>query len=102
MSDLNNVKEFLEKAIAANSKALEVQMGFYESFTRRQGETLVKLADERINSLKSIANCGSFEKAVEKNGEFESLAKEALEALHKSNVAAFEEFSASLKNVYNV
>ncbi|ARN72896.1 hypothetical protein [Oceanicoccus sagamiensis] len=102
MSELDNVKEFIEQAVETNTKAVEMQMSFYESFSRRQGEAMAKLADQRIDSLKEIANCGSFEKAIETNTAFEQQAKENLEALFNSNVKAFEEFSDSLKTVYTV
>jgi hypothetical protein len=102
MTDLNNAKEFIAKAIEANSKAVEMQMNFYQDFTRRQGKTIASLSDERMNSLKEITECGSFEKMIEKNKAFEQQAKESLEALHQTNVSAFEDFSESLKSVYAV
>ncbi len=102
MSDLNNVKEIIEKAVESNGKAVEMQMSFYKDFTRRQGETLAQLADKRMSSLHEIASCDSIEKAIENNVAFEKQAKESLEALHASNISAFEELSNSLKGVYNI
>ena len=102
MSELDNVKKMLDKAVKTNGKAVEIQMSFYETFSRRQGEAMAKLADQRIDSLKEIANCGSFEKAIETNTAFEKHAKENLESLFTSNIKAFEELSTSLKGIYKV
>lgn len=100
MSDLDKVKAIIEKAVETSGEAIEIQINFNKDFTRRQGEALAKLADQRLHSLKQMAASDSIEKAIAKNAAFEQQAKESLEALHTSNMAAFEEFSNSLKGVY--
>lgn len=102
MSDLDKVKDIIEKAVKTNGKAIEMQINFSKDFTRRQGEALATLADQRLDSLKEMASSDSVEKAIANNAAFEQQAKESLETLHSSNMAAFEEFSNSLKSFYSL
>jgi hypothetical protein len=100
MSELDKVKAMLEKTVASNSKAFELQTSFYQTFTRRQTEAWAQLADARIGSLKDIASSSSIEEALSKNGDFERQTKEGFETLHQANVKAFEEFTNSLIDLY--
>ncbi|MFT5692726.1 MAG: hypothetical protein ACI92E_002062 [Oceanicoccus sp.] len=102
MIDLNQIKETIEKAANSNKEAFELQLGFFEGFTRRQGEAMAELADSRINSLKAMAASADFENALQNNTAFEADAKQRLEKLHAENVDAFAQFSESLKSAYNI
>lgn len=102
MIDLNQIKETIEKAANSNKEAFELQLGFFEGFTRRQGEAMAELADSRINSLKAMAASTDFENALQNNTTFQADAKQRLEKLHAENVDAFAQFSESLKSAYNI
>lgn len=100
MSDLNKVKEFVENSVKANAEALKLQVEFYENFSRRQGECLAELADNRISSLKEMTDSGSFDKSIAINGNFENEAKIRLEKLHEENVKSVTSLTESLKKLY--
>ncbi len=102
MIDLNQIKETIENAAKSNKEAFELQVGFFEGFTRRQGEVMAELADARVNSLKEMAASGDLQKALQNNTAFQADAKQRLEQLHTENVDAFSKFSESLKSAYNI
>jgi len=100
MNDFSQIKESIEKVAQSNKEAIELQMNFFEAFSRRQAAALAELADARINSLKEMASSGALDKAFAQNAQFEGEAKQRLEQLHGENVESFNEFSTTLKSLY--
>jgi len=100
MNDFSKIKESIEKVAQSNKKAIELQMNFFETFSRRQAEALAELADARISSLKEMAGSDALEQAFAKNTQFEGEAKQRLEQLHGENIESFNEFSTTLKSLY--
>jgi hypothetical protein len=100
MDDFSKIKESIEKVAQSNKQAIELQMSFFETFSRRQAQALAELSDARINSLKEMAGSGAIDKAFAQNAQFESDAKQRLEQLHGENVESFNTFSTTLKSLY--
>jgi hypothetical protein len=100
MTDLNEIKTFLEQTAKNGEKAVELQVNFFQNMARAQGEAFAALADGRVNSLKEMADAGTLEQAFETNTSYEAEAKETIENLVSENSAAFQELSESLKDLY--
>ena len=102
MTDLTaeKIAEFFKEASAANTKAWNTQVAYFEDLVKRNTECFKTLGEARLASFKEIAEATTFNQAFESNLSFEEKLREDLGALQEENTRAWEALIENLTAIY--
>jgi hypothetical protein len=91
---------YYEKSSTIVAEAWELQQKFYTEFGERQVECYKAISDERLSSYQAMRQAQTPAQAFEANAAFEEHARERLQQLHETNLAAYQELQQSLNALY--
>ena len=102
MTDLTaeNITEFFQKAVEANTRAWNTQVAYFEELVKRNTECFKNLGEARIASFKEISEATTFNQAFESNLSFEEKLREDLAGLQENNTKAWEVLIEDLTAIY--
>lgn len=101
-SSMTQMKEFSEKAYAANLKLLEAQSNFAESFFKRNASAAAEMADARLNGLNEMLSIKSFTEFYDASVSLEESLRDKATDLYEENTKAVKDYSEEMKSLLDV
>lgn len=97
----DQIKSLIEKKVAADAKALELNAAFVETFTKRNSAFVAELVESAVSVAQEAGKVSSIGDAFEKQVALGESYKAKLVALAEQNGAEVKKLQESLADLYS-